>query len=194
MNKDIKALIAIYTILILIGWNIGLKHELNKSHKEKIEIMKIALQNDKLNQEYILILQESREQLNQELENQELTLQEYKSFDKILKEIRLTNNPFFMIALCYPESNLKHNVIHNGKYDKETIGICGIKSYHIGVIPGLNESNINTLKGGEIVLNYFMNKNNGDLFEALKDYKGSNKNLEPVYKTLEIYKEIKDLR
>lgn len=105
-----------------------------------------------------------------------------------------TNNKKLIVALCYPESNLKHNITHKGKFDKETVGICGIKSYHIGIIPDLTESNINTLKGGEIVLNYFFNKNDGDLFEALKEYKGSNKNLEPVYKTLEIYKEIKETR
>lgn len=30
MNKDIKALLAIYTILILVGWNIGLKYDVEK--------------------------------------------------------------------------------------------------------------------------------------------------------------------
>ena len=96
-----------------------------------------------------------------------------------------------IIALCFPESGLKKDVVHKGKFDKETIGICGIKSYLIGEVPHLTKENINTLKGGELVLNHLLEKNKGDLFEALKDYKGSIKNLEPVYKTLEIYKEIK---
>lgn len=96
-----------------------------------------------------------------------------------------------IIALCFPESGLKKNVIHKGKYDKETRGICGIKEYLIGEVPHLTKENINSLKGGELVLDYFLLKNNNNLFEALKDYKGSNKNLEPVYKTLKIYDDIK---
>lgn len=70
MSKDIKPLIVIYTILILTGWIIGLKHQLNQSHEEKIEIMKIALENNRLNQDYILLLQESREQLKAAVDNQ----------------------------------------------------------------------------------------------------------------------------
>lgn len=59
------------------------------------------------------------------------------------------------------------------------------------MIPELTKENINSLKAGELVLNYLLEKNEGDLFEALKDYKGSNKNLEPVYRVIEIYKEIR---
>ena len=87
MSKDIKSLIIIYTILILSGWIIGLKHQLNQSHKVKIEIMKIALENNALNQEYISVLQESREALNDELDNQNLELEEYKYLEKLKKDL-----------------------------------------------------------------------------------------------------------
>lgn len=87
MSKDIKPLIAIYTILILTGWIIGLKHQLNQSHKEKIEIMKIALENNRLNEEYILLLQESREQLNAAVDNQNLELEEYRYLEKLKKDL-----------------------------------------------------------------------------------------------------------
>ena len=87
MSKDIKPLIVIYTILILSGWIIGLKHQLNQSHKEKIEIMKIALENDRLNKEYISVLQESREALNDELDRQNLELKEYKYLEKLKKDL-----------------------------------------------------------------------------------------------------------
>lgn len=87
MSKDIKPLIVIYTILILTGWIIGLKHQLNQSHKEKIEIMKIALENNRLNQEYILLLQESREQLNAAVDNQNLELEEYRYLEKLKKDL-----------------------------------------------------------------------------------------------------------
>ena len=87
MSKDMKPLIIIYTILILSGWIIGLKHQLNQSYKEKIEIMKIALENNALNQEYISVLQESREALNNELDNQSLELEEYKYLEKLKKDL-----------------------------------------------------------------------------------------------------------
>ena len=87
MSKDIKPLIIIYTILILSGWIIGLKHQLNQSYKEKIEIMKIALENDRLNKEYISVLQESREALNDELDNQNLELEEYRYLEKLKKDL-----------------------------------------------------------------------------------------------------------
>ena len=87
MSKDMKPLIIIYTILILSGWIIGLKHQLNQSYKEKIEIMKIALENDRLNKEYISVLQESREALNNELDKQSLELEEYKYLEKLKKDL-----------------------------------------------------------------------------------------------------------
>ena len=87
MSKDIKSLIIIYTILILSGWIIGLKHQLNQSYKEKIEIMKIALESDRLNKEYISVLQESREALNNELDKQSLELEEYKYLEKLKKDL-----------------------------------------------------------------------------------------------------------
>ena len=87
MSKDMKPLIIIYTILILSGWIIGLKHQLNQSYKEKIEIMKIALENDRLNKEYISVLQETREALNDELDNQNLELEEYRYLEKLKKDL-----------------------------------------------------------------------------------------------------------
>ena len=92
MSKDIKPLIVIYTILILSGWIIGLKHQLNQSYKEKIEIMKIALENDRLNKEYISVLQESREALNDELDSQNLELEEYKYLEKFQKDLARHSN------------------------------------------------------------------------------------------------------
>lgn len=42
-----------------------------------------------------------------------------------------------------------------------------------------------------MVLNYLIKKNDGDLVEALKDYKGARKNMEPVNKVINFYKENK---
>lgn len=56
MTKDIKALIAIYTILILSGWNIALNYEIKKEFNEKIEAMQFAIELNKTNDEYIVML------------------------------------------------------------------------------------------------------------------------------------------
>ena len=88
MNKDIKALLSIYTILILIGWNIGLSHKVEKEQKEKIEVMKVALKNDALNKEYISILQQSREELNNELDLLADNLKDKNDLNNLLKDLR----------------------------------------------------------------------------------------------------------
>ena len=69
--------------------------------------------------------------------------------------------------------------------------MCGIKDYWIGIIPELNIYNINTLYGAELVINYLLEKNKGNLFETLKDFKGSEKNIYPVEESIRIYKELK---
>lgn len=76
-------------------------------------------------------------------------------------------------------------------FDKNTIGKCGIKDYWIDIIDEITEDNINSLYAGYMVLNYLIKKNDGDLVEALKDYKGANKNMKPVNKVINFYKENK---
>ena len=95
------------------------------------------------------------------------------------------------MALCFTESSLKYDVVHKGSFDRLTTGLCGIKSYWIDIIPNLTKDNINSLKGGELVLEYLLNKYDGDLFNALKDYKGAKNNLEPVHRVIRIYEDIR---
>lgn len=87
MDKDIKEILFVYITVILTCWIIGLKFELSKSYNEKIEIMKIAVENDRLNQEYISVLQESREQLNDDIDRLNLENDNYKHLDRIQKDI-----------------------------------------------------------------------------------------------------------
>ena len=61
MIKDIKALIAIYTILILSGWNVALNYEIKKEFNEKIEAMTYAIELNKMNDEYIVMLDSMNE-------------------------------------------------------------------------------------------------------------------------------------
>lgn len=111
-----------------------------------------------------------------------------KTLKRICGEVR--NKPL-TIALCYPENNFSYTIPHLGKYDKNTIGkVCGVKEYWIDIVDEITYDNINSLQAGEMVLNYLIDKNNGNLFEALKDFKGAKTNLTSVYKTLEIYKRL----
>lgn len=186
MSRDIKALISIYTILILIGWNIGLKYEVEKENIKKLEAMQVAINLNKANDNYIEMI-ESMNKYADSLENdleQNKLLKDFLSIDDNLKSL--------VLALCFTESNLNYNAIHKSKYDKNTIGkVCGVKSYWIDEIEEINYQNINSLYAGSLVLEYLLNKYNGDLFLALKHYKGADKNLEPVKRVIEIYEGIK---
>ena len=96
------------------------------------------------------------------------------------------------LANCFKESSLKYDAVHKGKLDFSTTGICGIKLFWIDIIPELNEDNINTLQAGEMVMNYLLIKHKGNKYNALKEYKGSIKNLKPVHSVLELEKKLKD--
>ena len=71
--------------------NLELKrvHKLLEMEKvSKLEVMKIALENDRLNKEYISILLESRESLNVEIDRLINEIQELKGDKQLLKDIR----------------------------------------------------------------------------------------------------------
>ena len=85
MIKDIKALIAIYTILILSGWNIALNYEIKKEFNEKIEAMTYAIELNKMNNEYIVMLDSVNSYADElVLENKAL-----EDASQLIKELRL---------------------------------------------------------------------------------------------------------
>ena len=85
MTKDIKALIAIYTILILVGWNIALNYEIKKEFNEKIEAMTYAIELNKMNDEYIVMLDSVNSYADElVLENKAL-----EDASQLVKELRL---------------------------------------------------------------------------------------------------------
>ena len=85
MTKDIKALIAIYTILILVGWNIALNYEIKKEFNEKIEAMQFAIELNKMNDEYIDIL----DSVNSYADELALENKAIEDANKMIKELRL---------------------------------------------------------------------------------------------------------
>ena len=85
MIKDIKALIAIYTILILSGWNIFLNYEIKKEFNEKLEAMQFAIELNKMNDEYIEMLDSVNSYADElVLENKAL-----EGASQLVKELRL---------------------------------------------------------------------------------------------------------
>lgn len=88
MDKDIKEILFVYITVILTCWILGLKFELSKSYNEKIEIMKIAIENDRLNQEYISVLQESRDQLAEAYNYKNAQLEDNLYLERLKKDIR----------------------------------------------------------------------------------------------------------
>lgn len=94
MNKDFK-IVAIVFICICFGIS-QIKHniELKKAYKllaeekaAKIAAMKIAVEIINEKDEYIFILQEAREQLNDEIEDLNVQLKEYKTLEKLKKDL-----------------------------------------------------------------------------------------------------------
>lgn len=85
MIKDIKALIAIYTILILSGWNIALNYEIKKEFNEKIEAMQFAIELNKTNDEYIIML----ESMNSYADELVLENKSLENSSQLIKELRL---------------------------------------------------------------------------------------------------------
>lgn len=87
MNKDIKALMAIYTILALTGWNIGLKishkNEIKKLNNELFEAKKVAVE---INQDKDIYIEMLRS-MNNYADGLESELNEYKYLEKLKKDL-----------------------------------------------------------------------------------------------------------
>ena len=86
MNRDIKALISIYTILILIGWNIGLKYDVEKEKNKKLEAMQVAINLNKANNDYIEMLH-SMNRYADEVDNE---LKHIYHTQQLIKDLRFS--------------------------------------------------------------------------------------------------------
>lgn len=93
MNKDIRAILSIYTILILSCWNIAISYKTTKQltelKQEVLQVKKITIEINTEKNEYIKILQESREYLNNEIDLLNDEIKQYKSLEKLTKDLRL---------------------------------------------------------------------------------------------------------
>lgn len=184
----------IFTIIIGLGVLFHNNHLNSKEYSAKIAAMEFAI-----NQyEEKLATEKQYEEIKGLLTDAEGKLTNVKEFAKLYKDL-LTVKPYLRhltLLVCNTESGNKYDVIHTGKYDSTTTGICGIKTHWIGVIPEINESNINSLYAGSLVIEYLLNKNGENVYAALKEFKGSIVNTKPVEKVMEMrvkYQHLKPL-
>ena len=89
------------------------------------------------------------------------------------------------MATAITESGIDYDVSHP---DLFTTGIGGIKSLFWKDI--LGETNPNSLEAIDKVISYLIDKNNGNVYRAIADYKGADKNLSTTNKCWNLYKKL----
>lgn len=186
-KQDLFNVGIIFTLIVVVISMIMLHINLNNKQKEITKVKKFAI-----------YLYEDREvfinmvySLNKHSDNLESDINDMDYLKRLIDDLKTVREDLrtLTLAVCYDESNLNYNVVHKGKFDRSTIGICGVKKEWIDTIPQLNKDNINTLYGGSLVLSYLLD-NSSDKVEAVKKYKGSILNVEPVIHTLALEKMI----
>ena len=93
------------------------------------------------------------------------------------------------IILCYSESGLDKNAVHQGRYK----GICGVDPFIWGQYLREKGINYNSIKGGLEVYYFYLDKTNNE-YQALLEYKGvkNNKKVKQIVnKIISIKKQIK---
>ena len=100
-----------------------------------------------------------------------------------------TDDKILAVLLCYSESELDKNAVHQGKYR----GICGVNPYIWK--PYLKDMDVhyNSIQGGFEVYKFYLDKTNSE-YKALLEYKGAKNNekvKEVVKKILKLKKQIK---
>lgn len=182
MKNDLFIVAYIYSVICFGIYYIDESLKLSKLKSELYQAKSIAVEYYDISES----LYSAVDSLNSHIDKME-------RLDKLIQDLATVPRDMqkSVIANCYSESNLNYDVIHKGKFDRTTTGICGIKKdIWIAQIPELNEDNINSLYGGYLVLSYLINET-GSLENALKRYKGSIENMQPVYHTLELKRLIK---
>lgn len=91
-----------------------------------------------------------------------------------------------MLAIALTESSCNYDAKHA---DSKTCGIGGIKRLFWADV--LGDTNANSLKAIELVINHLINKNGGSIYNAIKEYKGGVANLSTTNKCYDLYKKLK---
>ena len=181
--EEIFHIAIIYTLFILF-----VDYGLEKMENKQLE-KKLVIANEKMYEAKVITIEIDDEKNNlyktvDELQKKLDKIEELKKMVDDLEKIP-RNMQNITLGSCYDESGLKRDVFHPGKYDKTTVGICGVKKEWIGVIPELTKENINSLYAGYLVLDHLI-KQEGSKVKGLAKYKGSIKNYKPVRFTLKL--------
>ena len=164
--EEIFHIAIIYTLFVLF-----VDYGLEKMENKQLE-KKLVIANEKMYEAKVITI---------EIDDEKNNL--YKTVDELQKKLDKTEELKKMV------DDLERDVFHPGKYDKTTVGICGVKKEWIGVIPELTEENIDSLYAGYLVLDHLI-KEKGSKVKGLAAYKGSIKNYKPVHFTLKVEKEL----
>ena len=93
------------------------------------------------------------------------------------------------MALCFTESSLRKDVKHFYSY---VIGYCGIDKRYWSKDLKENNIPINSLKAGEVIYDYLLDKNKGNKYRTLLEYKGIVTQTHLVDRVLELEKKLKE--
>lgn len=92
-----------------------------------------------------------------------------------------------MLAIALTESNCSYDVKHP---DKMTCGIGGIKPLFWTEI--LGDTNPNSLQAIEKIISHLIDKSDGNIYKAIKYYKGASTNMATTNKCFNLYKKLKN--
>lgn len=92
-----------------------------------------------------------------------------------------------VLAIAITESGIDYNAKHQ---DAFTLGVGGIKGIFWSDL--LGDVNPNSLQAIDIVISHLIDKNNGNIYKALADYKGADTNMKTTDKCWKLYQQLKD--
>lgn len=187
----------IYISIVFVVWFLCMSYSKNKEI-EKLNKQIIKVQNELYEAKVIAVeLYSSKENafemldsMNEYADELEYRINALENQSRLIKDLSQIGNKELIIALAFTESSLNYNVKHKGNKAK---GICGVVPLYWIDLLKEHKVKVNSLKSCEIILNYLLDKNNGNLFNAIIEYKGikSKENIELAHKVINIYKEIK---
>lgn len=174
--------------VIIVCFTLSIITHNNEVQSLKEQIFSLEKENLLLKEENRLLKQENDKNAFEKKYSE--VLKYTKEIDRIKEEIEFIPEDYRekVLALCWTESHLKYNVSH--PWNDSTTGVCGIKSSFWKDFVTKSGVEVNSLYAGYLVLKYLEDKANGDFFQAVKKYKGANKNLYPVYKAVNLYEKL----
>ncbi len=183
-TKEIWIVAYIYSIICFCIFFTMKEIEHKKLYKDLYQAKSIAVEYHDIS-----------ESLYNAVDSLNLHIDKMDRLDKLIQDLATVprDRQSLILSTCFNETNLKYNVgEHKGKTNKGVYGICGVNlEIWEKEIPELNKDNIDSLYAGHLVLSYLLNEENGNLFNSLKRYKGSELNIFPVIHTLELKRLIK---